>query len=248
MAELSLVSCSVDFGGLKALTSVTLDLAEKGVHGLIGPNGAGKSTCINVMTGYQRTTSGLVQLGDTSLGGLSPETIRKMGVSRTFQGGRLFSALTVCENVAAAFVGLGRRRAQADKEALELLEWMGLSELRNKKASALPYTDQRRTAIARALAGRPKVLLLDEPATGMSAAEADGLITLIRRISSELGISVMLVEHNVSLVFSLCDDITVLDGGVVIAKGEPEQIRGNNAVREAYLGTQAGSLVQAARP
>ncbi len=237
MACLELHSVSVAFGGVKALSDVSLLMAPGQIHGLIGPNGAGKSTCINVLTGFQSVSAGMVSLAGERIDRVPVERLRTMGVSRTFQAGRLFSMLTVRENLAAASIGIGRRRHAALAEADDMLEWVGITALADMKAAALPYTDQRRVAIARALIGRPAFLMLDEPAAGMSADEADDLATLIRRIANDLGTSVLLVEHNISLVLSLCRTITVLDGGTVIAEGSPATIRTDRRVREAYLGT-----------
>ncbi|RVD32207.1 ABC transporter ATP-binding protein [Mesorhizobium sp. M4A.F.Ca.ET.020.02.1.1] len=237
MGELALQSVDLSFGGLKALRGVSLALGGRGVIGLIGPNGAGKTTCINVLTGMIAPTAGDVTLDGQSLLGLAPSELRRRGISRTFQAGRLFSTLTVHENVAAAAVGLGCSRGQADKAADATLDWIGNAALGDRRASTLSYADQRRTAIARAIVEKPAFLLLDEPAAGMSQQEAIELGALIRRIHEELGVAVLLVEHNITLVFSVCDHIHVLDSGAEIAVGPPDAIRASTAVREAYLGT-----------
>jgi branched-chain amino acid transport system ATP-binding protein len=237
MAELALRSVDLAFGGLKALRGVSLVLDGREVIGLIGPNGAGKTTCINVMTGMITPTAGTINLDGASILGLAPHELRRCGISRTFQAGRLFSALTVHENVAAAAVGLGRSRSQADIAADSILDWMGIAALGGRSAAALSYADQRRTASARALVGKPAFLLLDEPAAGMSQQEAAELGILIRRIHKDMGVAILLVEHNITLVLSVCDHIHVLDSGVEIAAGGPDAIRASAAVREAYLGT-----------
>lgn len=237
MSALSMEGVELTYGGIKALQRVSFSLGGSGIFGLIGPNGAGKTTCINVLTGFAQPSSGTVMLDGQSLQGCSPEQIRRRGISRTFQAGRLFSALTVEENIAAAAIGLGQSRYQADQSAADILEWMGLAAFSSRRASTLAYSDQRRVAIARALVGKPSHLLLDEPAAGMSEAESTELAIFIRRIRDELGTSVLLVEHNIAMVLSVCEDILVLDSGMPIEAGSPEVIRGSVVVREAYLGT-----------
>lgn len=237
MASLSLVSVSVAFGGLNALTDVSLDLEGHGIFGLIGPNGAGKSTCINVLSGFQKPDRGCVMLNGLPLEGrLSASGFRHRGITRTFQAGRLFSALSVHDNIAAAAIGMGLSRRHADIEACRVLEMLDLTALSGHRAAILPYTDQRRVAIARAVVCGPSFLLLDEPAAGMSQQEAAGLAQVMRRIATLNGPKLLLVEHNVGLVLSLCERIAVLDGGVVIAVGDPATIANNQRVREAYLG------------
>jgi branched-chain amino acid transport system ATP-binding protein len=236
MGELALRSVDLAFGGLKALTGVTLTLGY-GVLGLIGPNGAGKTTCLNVLSGWISPSAGDVTLDGRSLRGLKPSEFRRLGISRTFQAGRLFSGLTVHENIAAAAVGVGQSRSTADSNADDLLAWMGIDMLTSRRADTLSYADQRRVAVARALIGRPSYLLMDEPAAGMSQSEADDLGNLIRRIHSEFRIAVILVEHNIELVLKVCDHVKVLDSGFEIAAGSPDVIRNSAAVRAAYLGT-----------
>lgn len=229
-------SVSVAFGGIKALNKVSLALNKAGVFGLIGPNGAGKSTCINVLTGFQKVSEGSFHLSGAALNKKSPDEVRRLGVSRTFQAGRLFSRLTTKENVAAAAIGLGRSRKAAYAEADDVLAWLGLHAISHVIAGALPYTDQRRVSIARAIVGGPSVLMLDEPAAGMSTAETKSLEALLRKISEERQIAILLVEHNIAFVMAICGEITVLDGGSVIAHGTPQNIRKDERVREAYFG------------
>jgi branched-chain amino acid transport system ATP-binding protein len=236
---LALEQAGVAFGGFRALTEVSLSVAPGQVVGLIGPNGAGKTTCVNVLTGFQRPTTGRVVLDLRDVSDLPAHRLRRAGVSRTFQAGRLFSGLDVLDNLACAGVGLGLRRAEAEHEASDLLEWMGISALESRPAAGLPYTDERRVAIARALMGRPAYLLLDEPAAGMSEAEAADLAALIGRIAQERGTGCLLIEHNVGLVLSVCSDVVVLDGGRIIERGDRRAILGSVAVREAYLGVHA---------
>jgi len=229
---------SVSFDGLQALSNVTLNIPTARVTGLIGPNGAGKTTMVNVMTGFQLPTSGYVYLGDTDVSGVASHKLRRMGVARTFQGGRMFKDLSVLDNLEVTGVGLGRSRRDAARQALEILDWIGISHLTEELAGSLPYTDERRVAISRALMMKPGFLLLDEPAAGMSAHEADDLCNIIQRIVSEKGCGVLLIEHNIGLVLKVCDHIHVLDSGELIEEGTPEFIKASEKVRHAYMGTQ----------
>lgn len=233
---LALKQVGVAFGGFQALSDVSLALSPGQVMGLIGPNGAGKTTCVNTLTGFQRPGTGSVLLEGRDVSRLSAHALRRAGVARTFQAGRLFTGLDVLDNLACAGVGLGQRRALAEQAASDLLGWMGISGLESRPAAGLPYTDERRVAIARALMGQPRYLLLDEPAAGMSEVEAADLAALIRRIAEELGTGVLLIEHNVGLVLDVCAQVVVLDGGRVIESGDRAAILASPAVREAYLG------------
>ena len=239
MSQLGADKLSVTIAGLKALSEVDLTVTPGRITGLIGPNGAGKTTLVNVLTGFQALSGGTVALDGTALTGLKPHEIRRRGVARTFQGGRLFRDLAVIDNLEVTGVGLGQSRARARAEAAAMLAWIGIAPLANRIAGTLPYTDERRVAIGRALIGRPADLLLDEPAAGMSGAEAADLSALIRRIATEMGCGVLLIEHNVGLVLTLCDHIVVLDSGAVIEAGPPDAIRGSEKVRHAYMGTAA---------
>lgn len=243
MNFLSAEAVSVAFAGLKALSAVDLRVEPGRIVGLIGPNGAGKTTLVNVLTGFQALSEGAVRLGDTSLAGLKPFQVRRRGVARTFQGGRLFRDLPVIDNLEVTGVGLGLSRRQAVAEAEAMLHWMGIADLKNRIAGTLPYTDERRVAIGRALMGRPAFVLLDEPAAGMSGPEAADLSALIRRIAADLGCGVLLIEHNVGLVLGLCEHIVVLDSGAVIEEGPPAAIRASERVRHAYMGTAADAPV-----
>ena len=237
MSDLHADKVSVAFAGLMALSEVDLTVSSGQIVGLIGPNGAGKTTLVNVLTGFQTPTSGAVTLDGARLSGLKPNLLRRRGIARTFQGGRLFRDLPVIDNLEVTGVGLGLGRKAAIAEAKAMLDWVGIGPLADRIAGTLPYTDERRVAIGRALMGRPKYLLLDEPAAGMSGQEAADLSALIRRIAGEIGCGVLLIEHNVGLVLNLCDHIVVLDSGAVIETGPPDQIRTSDLVRHAYMGT-----------
>lgn len=234
---LALEQVGVAFGGFQALNDVSLTVEAGQVVGLIGPNGAGKTTCVNTLTGFQCPSTGRVLLEGRDVSRLSAPAMRRAGVARTFQAGRLFAGLDVLDNLACTGVGLGLRHRQAEHEAEALMDWMGIRALQSRGAAGLPYTDERRVAIARALMGSPRFLLLDEPAAGMSEPEAAELAALIRRIAGEKGIGCLLIEHNVGLVLSVCADVVVLDGGQVIERGDRHAILASRAVREAYLGT-----------
>ena len=241
MQRLGADKVTVAFEGLTALSEVDLEVYPGQIVGLIGPNGAGKTTLVNVLTGFQAPTGGAVSLGGTVLSGLKPHEIRRQGVARTFQGGRLFRDLPVIDNLEVTGIGLGQSRRAAIAEAERMLDWVGIGPLADRIAGTLPYTDERRVAIGRALMGKPAFVLLDEPAAGMSAAEAADLAALIRRIAGEMGCGVLLIEHNVGLVLDLCDHIAVLDSGAIIETGAPAAIRTSEKVRHAYMGTAADS-------
>jgi branched-chain amino acid transport system ATP-binding protein len=239
MRRLGADKVTVTFDGLTALSAVDLEVVPGRITGLIGPNGAGKTTLVNVLTGFQAPTGGAVTLDGAALTGLKPHEIRRKGIARTFQGGRLFRDLPVVDNLEVTGVGLGQSRRAAVAEAEAMLDWVGIADLSDRIAGTLPYTDERRVAIGRALMGKPGFVLLDEPAAGMSAAEAADLAALIRRIAGEMGCGVLLIEHNVGLVLELCDHIVVLDSGAVIETGPPAEIRASDKVRHAYMGTAA---------
>ncbi|WP_406649607.1 ABC transporter ATP-binding protein [Aliisedimentitalea scapharcae] len=237
-AESSLTASGVTvaFGGFKALTDVTMSITPGSVHGLIGPNGAGKTTMVNTLTGFQAPTTGSVALGGKEVGRMSPHQLRREGVARTFQAGRLFTGLDVLDNLAVTGVGLGHSRSGSEAEALRVLGWMGVPHLAERPAAGLPYTDERRVGIARALMFAPDFLLLDEPAAGMSEAEAGDLAALIARVATELGTGVLLIEHNVGLVLSVSQHVYVLDAGQVIEEGDVDVILKSQVVRDAYFG------------
>lgn len=235
-ACLTVSGVTVAFGGFKALTDVTLNITPGAVHGLIGPNGAGKTTMVNVLTGFQAPSEGVVKLAGKTVSTLQAHALRRAGVARTFQAGRLFSGLDVLDNLAVTGVGLGHTRHTSEVEAMRVLDWMGATHLAQLPAAGLPYTDERRVGIARALMFAPDFLLLDEPAAGMSEAEAQDLAKIITRVADELGCGVLLIEHNVGLVLSVSHHVYVLDAGQIIEEGDREVILSSRKVRDAYLG------------
>jgi branched-chain amino acid transport system ATP-binding protein len=244
-------SIVIAFGGLVAVNNVTFTVPEGSVVSLIGPNGAGKTTFFNVLTGLYRPTSGRVQLGDRDVTGLPPNRIASYGLARTFQNIRLFNLMTAEENVMVAMhshlksgitstvLGLPWQRREerhAHDTARELLDFVGIGRVGGEYARNLSYGDQRRLEVARALALNPKVLLLDEPTAGMNPQESATFTDFVHRLRDERKLSVLLIEHDMSVVMRVSERITVLDRGQRIAEGGPEDIRGDQRVVEAYLG------------
>ena len=238
MAELRAEGVTVRFQGLCALEAVGLSLGEGDVLGLLGPNGAGKTTLVNVMSGFQRPSSGGVNLDGTRVNDLAPEALARRGVARTFQSVRLFARLTVLENVEVAALAHARGSATAREAARAALSFVGLGGAARRLAGELPYADERRVGIARALALRPRYLLLDEPAAGMTDVECQDLVGLIRRLPGEFGCGVLLIEHNMSVMMQVCGRLHVLNGGRTLAVGPADSVRRNPEVIAAYLGTQ----------
>ena len=236
--ELEARGIAVRFQGLTAIADVSLTVSRHEVFGLIGPNGAGKTTLVNCLTGFQRPSAGLVLLGGEDTAGWSPERFRRCGVARTFQSGRLFRDMTVAENVEVAAVGLGLSRRKAHRHVMSMLDWIGLADSSERIAGTLPYTDERRVGIARALVLSPAFILLDEPAAGMSDAECDDLMACIAGIPRDFTCGVLLIEHNMHVVMSVSHRIQVLDGGRTIAEGSPAEIQRDGAVLAAYLGLE----------
>ena len=238
-AEFTADHVEVRFQGLAAITDVSLTINRREILGLIGPNGAGKTTLINCMTGFQRPTNGRVLLARKDTTGWGPERFRRAGVGRTFQAGRLFKHMSVVENVEVTGVALGLRRRQAHGYARDLLRWIGLAEKSEILAEALPYTDQRRVGIARALMLSPAFVLMDEPAAGMSDSECDELMKFVSSIPAIFNCGVLIIEHNMSVIMNVSQRIHVLDGGRSIAEGTSAEIQNDPAVISAYLGMEA---------
>ncbi len=231
---------TVRFGGLAALDDLSLELRRHEILGLIGPNGAGKSTMINVLSGFQRVDAGRVHLEGRDITRSRPHEISRLGVARTFQAVRLFSGLSVLENVAAGFAGRAVGRRAARIRAQEILDWLGLGGAAARTAGTLPYGDERLVGIARALATGPAFLLLDEPAAGTNEEDIPGLIETIARIHGEFGCGVLVVEHNMGLIMGLCGRVHVIDHGRTIAVGPPRAVQNDPEVRRAYLGEDEG--------
>ncbi len=244
---------SLSFGGLKALHDFTLNLPSQWLHGLIGPNGAGKTTVFNILTGIYQADSGSIRLGEKNLCGLKPFQVTHAGIGRTFQNIRLFANLSVLDNVRMAFhlrshetlwsavlrlKSFCEDERRVTEESFNLLGILNLSHRAHELAKHLPYGDQRRLEIARALATTPKVLLLDEPAAGMNAQEKKQLAALIQNLREHFKVAILLIEHDMGLVMDICEQITVLDHGEVIASDSPQAVQNNARVIEAYLGTE----------
>lgn len=243
----------IDFGGLTAVDGFNITIGPTEISGLIGPNGAGKTTIFNLLTSVYQPTRGSILINGIDTKGMTTHKVNKLGIARTFQNIRLFTDMTALDNVKVGMhneikcpflssllhlPSYYKAEKKANEKAMELLDFMGLADVADKKAGSLPYGVQRRLEIVRALATNPSIILLDEPAAGMNPSETTELMHQIRRIRDTFHIAIFLIEHDMNLVMNVCEAIAVVNYGRIIAKGTPEEIRQNPAVIEAYLGRE----------
>ena len=256
MSWLTVENVSLSFGGVQVLSAVSMEANPGEIVGIIGPNGAGKTTLLNAICGIHRPDVGRIALDGTGTGSLKPSAIAALGVRRTFQTSQLFSGMTVLENMMAGMhlgtraglfsaalrtPAMRREDAQTMERAYASLRYVGMAEYADRPGNVLSFGQQRIIEIARTLIDEPRVILLDEPAVGLSPPRVDELIGLLRRIRAEKGVTLIMIEHVIRLVMDVCDRIVVLNSGRVIASGLPDDVRGNRQVIEAYLGSEFNS-------